>query len=110
MPGKLQKPKADISSKIEKLLRTIEDNLDRQPDNNIVEESVTRSMFGIFARNFKAFKDSQGDIDIILRKYFKQSQILDDVSKIILYFNLPYNPLIKERIEPRKIYPKSNGA
>jgi hypothetical protein len=54
----LLKPKADISSKIEKLLRTIEDNLDRQPDNNIVEESVTRSMFGIFARNFKAFKDS----------------------------------------------------
>jgi len=67
-------------------------------------------MFGIFARNFKAFKDSQGDIDVIMRKYFKQSQILDDVSKIILYFNLPYNPLIKERIEPRKIYPKNNST
>lgn len=28
---------------------------------------------------------------------------------IILYFNLPYNPIIKERIEPVKIFPlKSN--
>ena len=37
-------------------------------------------MFGIFARNFKQFKDQQaGDLDIILRKFFKSSQILDDV-------------------------------
>jgi hypothetical protein len=67
-------------------------------------------MFGIFARNFKAFKDTSGDIDVILRKYFKQSQILDDVSKIILYFNLPFNPIIKDKIEPRKIYPKNNSS
>jgi hypothetical protein len=78
----MNRGKADVSSKIEKLLRTIEDNLDRQPDNNIVEESVTRSMFGIFARNFKMFKEQQSasDIDVILRRFFKNSQILDDVS------------------------------
>lgn len=78
----LAQKKGDVSSKIDKLLRTIEDNLDRQPDNNIVEESVTRSMFGIFARNFKMFKEQQSatDIDVILRKFFKSSQILDDVS------------------------------
>ena len=69
-----------MSVKIDKLLRAIEDKLDAQPDNNIVEESVQRSMFGIFARNFKQFKESQaGDLDIILRKFFKNSQILDDV-------------------------------
>ena len=47
-----------------------------------MEESVTRSMFGIFARNFKMFKEQQSatDIDVILRKFFKSSQILDDVS------------------------------
>lgn len=57
--GVAGKPKQqqDVGAKIEKLLRTIEENLDRQPDNNIVEESVTRSMFGIFARNFKMFKE-----------------------------------------------------
>ena len=46
------KMKLDISYKIEKALRAIEEKLE-VPDNNIVEESVQRSMFGIFARNFK---------------------------------------------------------
>jgi hypothetical protein len=30
--------------------------------------------------------------------------------EIILYFNLPYNPIIKEKIEPIKIFPKGNQA
>jgi hypothetical protein len=34
--------------------------------------------------------------------------ILNLYLEIILYFNLPYNPIIKERIEPVKIYPKGN--
>ena len=51
------KQKNDVSTKIEKALRAIEEKLD-VPDNNIVEESVQRSMFGIFARNFKLFKES----------------------------------------------------
>ena len=43
-------------------------------DNNIVEESVQRSMFGIFARSFKLFKEQQAsDLDVILRKFFKSS-------------------------------------
>ncbi len=46
-----------MSVKIEKLLRAIEDKLDATPENNIVEESVQRSMFGIFARNFKQFQE-----------------------------------------------------
>lgn len=75
-----QKLKQDVSGKIDKLLRQIEDKLKGQPDNSIVEESVQRSIFGIFARNYKAFKDQQpGDLDVVLRKYFKSSNILDDV-------------------------------
>jgi hypothetical protein len=30
--------------------------------------------------------------------------------EIILYFNLPYNPIIKERIQPVRIYPKLNSG
>ena len=26
-----------------------------------------------------------------------------------MYFNLPYNPIIKDKIEPVKIYPKGNN-
>eukprot|EP00347_Sterkiella_histriomuscorum_P006480 403352607 len=106
-----QRQKADVTNKIEKALRAIEERLE-VPDYNIVDESVKRSIFGIFTRNFKQFKETQaGDLDVILRKYFKNSNILDDVSRVILYFNLPYNPIIKERIEPVKIFPpqtKSN--
>lgn len=35
-----QKNKQDVTTKIEKLLRAIEEKLDGQPENNIVEESV----------------------------------------------------------------------
>ena len=76
-----QKGKQDVSVKIEKLLRAIEDKLDATPENNIVEESVQRSMFGIFARNFKQFQDQQtGDLDKILRNFFRNSIILDDIT------------------------------
>lgn len=84
-------------------MRAIEEKLE-VPDNNIVEESVQRSMFGIFARNFKLYKETTGgDMDVIFRKFFKGSNILDEISRIILYFNLPYNPIIKEKIEPVRI-------
>jgi hypothetical protein len=76
-----QRQRNDVTSKIEKALRAIEEKLD-VPDNNIVEESVQRSMFGIFARNFKQFKEtcSDRDLEYILKRFFKNSYILDDVS------------------------------
>jgi len=86
-------------------VRAIEERLEI-PDNNIVEESVQKSMFGIFSKNFKIFKDTQpNNIDIIFKKYFKNSNILDDISRIILYFNLPYQQIIKDRIEPTRMMP-----
>lgn len=69
-----QKLKQDVSNKIEKLLRAIEDKIDGQTETNIVDENVKCSMFGIFATNFKIFKEQQAsDLDIILRKYFNGS-------------------------------------
>jgi hypothetical protein len=84
-----QKSKQDVSVKIEKLLRAIEDKLDATPENNIVEESVQRSMFGIFARNFKQFQEQQsGDLDKILRNFFRNSIILDDITSKYYRHNL----------------------
>jgi hypothetical protein len=101
------KQKQDISIKIEKALRAIEEKLE-VPDNNIVEESVQRSIFGIFARNFKLYKETTGgDMDVIFRKFFKGSHILDETQRIILYMNLPYS-IIKERIEPVRIMNSNN--
>ena len=50
--------------KIEKLLRAIEDKLDATPENNIVEESDQQT----------------GDLDKILRNFFRNSIILDDIT------------------------------
>ena len=42
-----------------------------------------------------------------MRTYFKSSDILDDITRMILYFNLPFHPIIKERLQPVKIFPLS---
>lgn len=91
------KQKLDYSSKIDKTFRELEGKFE-VPDNNIVEESIQRSMFGIFTKNFKQLKETQpNQIDIIVKKYFKDSAILDDSNRTVLYFNLPFS-IIKERI------------
>jgi hypothetical protein len=60
-------------------LRAIDEKLEVS-DNNIVEESINKSMFGIFSKNYKMFKDQQpNEIDTVFRKYFKGSAILDDI-------------------------------
>jgi hypothetical protein len=50
------KQKSVITTQIEKALRAIDEKLE-VPDNNIVEESIQKSMFGIFSKNYKMFKD-----------------------------------------------------
>jgi hypothetical protein len=40
----------------------------------------------------------------IWKNYFIASEILNDVERCLLYFNLPYEDIIKERIEPFKLY------
>lgn len=56
--GRKDKPKSDIQAKIEKSFRAIEEKLDI-PENNIVEESIQKSMYGVFLKNFKYMKDTQ---------------------------------------------------
>lgn len=91
------------------MFRSIEEKI-KHPENNIVEESIMRSMFGIFARSYKIFCETQpNDIDLICRKAFKGSYILDDVQRVMLYYNLPYNPIIKEKVLPTRIFPVSNS-
>lgn len=46
---------------------------------------------------------------MVVKKYFKDSQILNDKLRTILYFNLPFSTIIKDRIMPIKIFPKSNS-
>lgn len=76
----------------------------------IVSDSIKRSVFGVFSENYKLYKKLPGrredDDEIsekILKNYFISSNILSDVERCLLYFNLPFD-IIKEEIEPKRLF------
>jgi len=70
--------KKDTKTKVEKLMRTIDQRVEMS-DNNIVDESIKRSMYGIFTQTYHKIKSSTDDLEEIFKSYFKGSQILNDV-------------------------------
>lgn len=75
----------------------------------IVEESLKCSIFGIFGKNFKHFQqqhDKDDKKDAYLN-FFPNSEILTEdlqLFKALLYFNLDYETIIKNVLEPKKIF------
>jgi hypothetical protein len=77
--------------------------------SGIVEDSLKCQIFGQFGRNYRMFmnqhpKDEKRDIFL---NYFAQSEILTDeypLFKALLYFNLPYESIIKDLLQPRIIF------
>jgi len=75
----------------------------------IVEESLKCSIFGIFGKNFKHFQqqhDKDDKKDAYLN-FFANSEILTEdlhLFKALLYFNLDYETIIKNVLEPKKIF------
>jgi len=70
--------------------------------NSIVSDSIERSVFGVFSKNYKLYKELPGKKDSmeIWKNFFINSKILNDVQRCLLYFNLPFNDIIKEEIKP----------
>ena len=77
--------------KIEKLLN----REDAKYENSYAEEGVKRSLFGVFVENYRFYKQTQHNLDELLRSAFRGSTILSDVDRIILYFNLPFREFLK---------------
>lgn len=98
--------KFKVKKKIEDLLDSYHKTVEQQSKlDSIATEAVQRSLFGVFAHNYSIFKNEaqSSTIENVFKKVFKGSQILNDVYRIILYFNLPFHNYTEPKI-PDKIF------
>ena len=58
-----------------------------------------KSMYGVFYRNYQLLIASDSD-SRFLGKIFEKSKILSDLNKSLLYFNMPYDTVLKDKILP----------
>lgn len=101
------RPSYDIKDKIEQAILKF-DNLtyDKGVAKSIAQEAALTSLFGVFAQNVKKCRDAgQGkDMEYIIRNAFKGSHILNDINRVLLYYNLPYKNY-SSKLLPKKIFP-----
>lgn len=77
-----------------------------------MSDSIKRSIFGVFSENYSKFKRDKNENELsrsqIFRSFFKDSQILTgntkSILKQILYFNLPYDDIVKNEERPKLLY------
>ena len=100
--------RSKIKMKIEDLLNGFEKKLEGFHVDSIATEAVQRSLYGVFAQNYYKFKENviPSVMEDTFRKVFKGSAILNDINRIILYFNLPFQNYGDIAI-PKKIFPVS---
>ena len=73
--------------------------------SSIVQESIKRSVFGVFSLNYNRYNElGKKESHEIWKNYFKDSMILTDVERCLLYFNLPFDDIIREEIKPEKLF------
>ena len=73
--------------------------------SSIVQDSIKRSVFGVFSLNYNRYKElGKKESHEIWKNYFKDSLILSDVERCLLYFNLPFDDIIREEIKPEKLF------
>lgn len=85
--------KSKVKSKIENLLESYNKNIEQHSKlDSIATEAVRRSLFGVFAENYSEFKEkvNASTLRNLFKSAFKGSEILTDINRIILYFNLPF--------------------
>jgi hypothetical protein len=92
------------------MLKAVENKLKMPEFGGIVEESLKCSIFGIFGKNFKKFQDYHNTDKVKQDAYlnfFSNSEILSDemsLFKALLYFNLDFDTIIKNLLEPKNIF------
>ena len=59
----------------------------------------------MFSLNYNRYKElGKKESHEIWKNYFKDSLILSDVERCLLYFNLPFDDIIREEIKPEKLF------
>ncbi|CDW76335.1 b-box zinc finger family protein [Stylonychia lemnae] len=77
---------------------------EKNADNSIIQKSI----FGVFHKFYPQMINQ--DLDSrFLSRVFRGSNILSDINKSLLYFNLPYDPILKDRHQPQQLFPPLNS-
>lgn len=71
---------------------------------SIVQDAFSRSLLENYSMNYAKLKSANDDfLDTITKRFFIGSSILtdkDDVKRIILYLNLPFQTIINRKLVP----------
>ena len=92
MKDKIDKLHVEIGKTIQQ--RKVAEN------GNLRDDSFFKSMLGVFYKNYSVLINSDSDSKLLPR-LFSGSKILSDLNKNILYLNLPYETILKERHLPQ---------
>ena len=65
-------------------------------------------MFGVFYKSYSMMINSDSDTQL-LRWVFKNSKMLSDLNKQLLYFNMQLETILKERDLPVQLFPLPNS-
>jgi hypothetical protein len=97
-------------SQIERLYNAIHDKLANPAFSTIVDDSLKCQIFGVFERNYSRWNEHMGkEASKEFVEYFYNSNIFREDSqaaifRALLYFNLPYDTVIKKRSKPFKAF------
>lgn len=93
-------PKFMLKEKIDKLHTEIGKSIQQKKHASGGDTTFFKSMFGVFYKNYSLLVNSDSDAKL-LPKLFTSSKILSELNKSILYFNMPYETILKERHIPQ---------
>ena len=103
------KAQTDAIAQVDKIFRAVEKKLILPKFPGIVEDSLKCQIFGQFGQNYGEFTKlyPQNDKQVTFLNYFAESEILTDeypLMKALLYFNLPFDAIIKDLVKPKLIF------
>ena len=100
----------DAANQVEKMFRAVERKLQMPDFTGIVEDSLQCQVFGVFGKNYRLHMQQHDRDDKYRDKfysYFSESEIFNETAPIyraLLYFNLPYDPIISEMWKPQLMF------
>lgn len=92
---------------LEKIFSMIEKKWSQHDKESILEDSLKNSIFGVFGTNYAQFinQHNKEETKAAISHCFAESNILEEpIHRALLYFNLPYDLIVKNVKKPRCLF------
>ena len=94
----------DAANQVEKMFRAVERKLQKPDFTGIVDDALKCQVFGVFGKHYRWYMEQHDGKQMDkFYNYFSDSEIFAETAPIyraLLYFNLPYDPIISEMWRP----------